>query len=229
MNLASLLDRAGRSFADRPALAVGDRAVSDYRSLSGRAAVLAANLRGRLGLAAGDRVALVMKNCPEYAELMFACWHAGLTAVPVNAKLAAAEFQYILDHSGARLCFTTPDLAWLDANGGELFNLTPGSGGRATDISNTRQISGYSQGPLTPFEAFRWDEASGFQFLGTMGLAYSFGYAINESGQVVGQIKSATGNSTNLWWARTSFRAPSRRSRRPRSNRNSLAAGSSST
>jgi long-chain acyl-CoA synthetase len=111
MNLASLLNRAGRGFADRPALAVGDRVASDYRSLSRRAAVLAAKLRGRLGLAAGDRVALVMKNCPEYAELMFACWHAGLTAVPANAKLAAAEFRYILDHSGARLCFTTPDLA----------------------------------------------------------------------------------------------------------------------
>jgi long-chain acyl-CoA synthetase len=111
MNLASLLDRAGRCFADRPALALGERAVCDYRSLSGRVAVLAANLRGRLGLSPGDRVALIMKNCPEYAELMFACWHAGLTAVPVNAKLAPAEFQYILDHGGARLCFTTPDLA----------------------------------------------------------------------------------------------------------------------
>lgn len=111
MNLASLLDRAGRCFVGRPALALGERIVCDYRSLAGRVAVLAANLRGRLGLSPGDRVALIMKNCPEYAELMFACWHAGLVAVPVNAKLAAAEFQYILDHSGARACFTTSDLA----------------------------------------------------------------------------------------------------------------------
>ncbi|MDH5556714.1 MAG: AMP-binding protein [Alphaproteobacteria bacterium] len=111
MNLALLLDRAGRSFADRPAIALGERIVCDYRSLAGRVAVLAANLRGRLGLSPGDRVALVMKNCPDYVELMFACWQAGLTAVPVNAKLAAAEFQYILDHSGARVCFVTSDLA----------------------------------------------------------------------------------------------------------------------
>jgi len=111
MNLASLLNRAGRSFAGRPALALGERVVCDYRTLAGRGAVLAANLHGRLGLAPGDRVALVMKNCPEYAELMFACWHAGLVAVPINAKLAAAEFQYILDHSSARACFTTPELA----------------------------------------------------------------------------------------------------------------------
>ncbi len=110
MNLASLLDRAGRCFASRPALALGGRVVLDYRLLAGRVSVIAANLRGQLGLKPGDRVALVMKNCPEYAELMFACWHAGLTAVPVNAKLAGAEFRYILDHSGARVGFTTPDL-----------------------------------------------------------------------------------------------------------------------
>jgi acyl-CoA synthetase (AMP-forming)/AMP-acid ligase II len=51
-----------------------------------------------------------MKNCPEYAEAMFACWHAGLVAVPINAKLHPKELEYILGHSGCRLCFATPDL-----------------------------------------------------------------------------------------------------------------------
>src|SRR5260221_13352530 len=51
-----------------------------------------------------------MKNCPEYYEILFACWHAGLVAVPMNAKLHAKEFAYILENSGAKLCFTTPDL-----------------------------------------------------------------------------------------------------------------------
>jgi len=111
MNLAALLERAGRGFADLAALAAGERVLCDYRTLARRAAVLAGGLRGALGRAPGERVALVMRNCPEYVELLFACWHAGLIAVPVNAKLAAAEFQYILDHSGARVCFTTPDLA----------------------------------------------------------------------------------------------------------------------
>jgi long-chain acyl-CoA synthetase len=41
---------------------------------------------------------------------MFACWIAGLTAVPINARLHPKEFEYILDHSGARLCLATPDL-----------------------------------------------------------------------------------------------------------------------
>jgi long-chain acyl-CoA synthetase len=111
MNLATLLDRAGRGFADRPALASGERVLADYRTLARRAAVRAGSLRGGLGLAPGDRVALVMRNSPDYVELLFACWHAGLTVVPVNAKLAAAEFRYIFDHSGARVCFVSADLA----------------------------------------------------------------------------------------------------------------------
>jgi long-chain acyl-CoA synthetase len=51
-----------------------------------------------------------MKNCPEFYEVLFACWHAGVTAVPMNAKLHAKEFAYILENSGAKACFVTPDL-----------------------------------------------------------------------------------------------------------------------
>ncbi len=90
---------------------MGTRTLCDYRTLAGRATTRAAGLRHRLGLDPGDRVALVMRNSPAYVELLFACWQAGLVAIPVNAKLAAAEFRYILDHSGARVCFVTPDLA----------------------------------------------------------------------------------------------------------------------
>jgi long-chain acyl-CoA synthetase len=51
-----------------------------------------------------------MKNCPEYYELLFACWHAGLTAVPMNAKLHPKEFAYILENSGAKTCFVSADV-----------------------------------------------------------------------------------------------------------------------
>jgi crotonobetaine/carnitine-CoA ligase len=42
---------------------------------------------------------------------MYAIWHAGLCAVPMNAKLHAKEFAFILENSGAKLCFVTDDLA----------------------------------------------------------------------------------------------------------------------
>ena len=82
-----------------------------YAELANRSAALAAALRGRLALQPGDRVALTMTNCPQYLEVLFAIWHAGLTAVPVNAKLHANEFAYILENSGARVAFATPNLA----------------------------------------------------------------------------------------------------------------------
>ena len=111
MNLAAWLVRAGKSMPDRPALALGDRPTATYGDLAERVARLAEALRSRFGLRPGDRVALTMSNVPQYVEVLFAAWHAGLAAVPVNAKLHANEFAYILRDSGARAVFVTPDLA----------------------------------------------------------------------------------------------------------------------
>ncbi|MBK8907936.1 MAG: AMP-binding protein [Rhodospirillales bacterium] len=111
MNVANLLARAGRSSADRSALAVGSQHYATYGELAGRVAALAGAFGRRFGLSPGDRVALLMRNCPAYVEVLFACWHGGFVAVPINAKLAPPEIAYILAHSGARLCFATPELA----------------------------------------------------------------------------------------------------------------------
>jgi long-chain acyl-CoA synthetase len=111
MNLARLLLRAARSFGERPAVYEGKRLVHHYRSLAQRSAALAGYLVHECGLRAGDRVALILHNHPSYIELLFAIWHSGLVAVPVNAKLHPREFAYILQHSGAKLCFISEDLA----------------------------------------------------------------------------------------------------------------------
>jgi long-chain acyl-CoA synthetase len=110
MNLALWLQRAGLSHGDRPALALGRRVIRHYGDVAGRAAKLAASLRQRCGLQPGDRVAIAAKNCPDYVELMFGIWHAGLATVPANAKLHGRELGYILEHSGARVCFASDGL-----------------------------------------------------------------------------------------------------------------------
>jgi long-chain acyl-CoA synthetase len=109
MTVAQLLLRRARSTPDVAAIAVGTRAVASYRDLARRAGRMAGSLRA-MGLAPGDRVALTMTNSPDTIPVMFACWIAGLCAVPINARLHPKEFEYILDHSGARLCVCTPDL-----------------------------------------------------------------------------------------------------------------------
>src|SRR5882672_6206675 len=108
MNLAHLLLRSARWLPDKPAIAVGQQPVLTYGELAARVSRLSALLQKRFKK--GERIALAMKNCAEYYEVLWACWHAGLVAVPMNAKLHAKEFTYILEHSGAKLCFTTPDL-----------------------------------------------------------------------------------------------------------------------
>ena len=109
MNLALWLERAGRANPGAPAIALGARIVQDYAGLALRAARLAGALR-RLGLSPGDRVALIAKNHEDYVAVLFGAWHAGLVAVPANAKLHGAELGYILEHSGARVCFVSAGL-----------------------------------------------------------------------------------------------------------------------
>lgn len=103
MNLATWVERQGRRRGDRPALARGTDVHATWAGLADRVARGAAGLRGRLGLQTGDRVAIVMANRPEYLEVQYAAWHAGLVAVPVNARLHRDEVAYVLAHSGARV------------------------------------------------------------------------------------------------------------------------------
>jgi long-chain acyl-CoA synthetase len=111
LNLSTLLARTASASPEAPALAAGAVLRSDYRTLVRRVAGLAAGLLGRLSLHPGDRVALFMTNGPAYVECLWAAWWAGLAAVPINAKLHPREAEYVLDHSGARVCFVTPDHA----------------------------------------------------------------------------------------------------------------------
>jgi long-chain acyl-CoA synthetase len=108
MNIAQLLHQSARRLPDQPALAVGDRVVSSYADLSRRAQGLSSGLVEKFNLHPGDRVAFAMKNCPQYWELLFACWHAGLVAVPMNAKLHAREFEYIVANCAAKAAFFDP-------------------------------------------------------------------------------------------------------------------------
>src|SRR3989304_5178554 len=88
MNLARLLARAASVFPDAPAVSRGPRRIASYAELAARCARLAAALRERLKLAPGDRVALLMANCPEYVETLWASWWAGLPAGPLQPHVA---------------------------------------------------------------------------------------------------------------------------------------------
>jgi long-chain acyl-CoA synthetase len=83
-----------------PALATpfGERT---FAELNGRANRLA-RLLGRHGIGAGDAVAVVARNRPEFVELYLAALRAGLRFTPVNWHLTGEESGYVIDNCEAR-------------------------------------------------------------------------------------------------------------------------------
>ena len=74
-----------------------------------RASRLANALLG-LGLAKGDRVAVLAYNCVEWLEIYAALARAGLVCVPLNFRLLAPEIAYIAQHSDARAVIVQEEL-----------------------------------------------------------------------------------------------------------------------
>ena len=97
MNIGKLLTKSARSFPQKRALVHGSRKWT-YAQFDARANQLAHALH-RLGVRPGDHVGVLMYNCPEMLEAMFACFKAGCGVVPINFRLHPTEFAYIIDHS----------------------------------------------------------------------------------------------------------------------------------
>jgi long-chain acyl-CoA synthetase len=68
-----------------------------------RVSALAAALRQRFGVRHGDRVAIAMRNYPEWSISFFAITALGAIAVPLNAWWTGPELQYGLADSGAKV------------------------------------------------------------------------------------------------------------------------------
>ncbi|MBD9541482.1 AMP-binding protein [Ensifer sp. ENS04] len=103
MNVANFLVRAAQIYGDRPAVAVGQRVLMDYKGLAARVSALAA-LLASAGASRHSRVVLFLENRAEYLESLLATWWVGACAVPLNTKLHPNELAYILSHSGATVC-----------------------------------------------------------------------------------------------------------------------------
>ena len=88
------LGRAFRYYKEQTAL-VADGARLSSQGLHERVKGIAAALTGH-GFAAGDRLALLLPNGPDYIELVYACSWLGVTAVPINARLSASEIDRVL-------------------------------------------------------------------------------------------------------------------------------------
>jgi long-chain acyl-CoA synthetase len=88
------LGRAARYYSARTALAPAGGRLS-FLELENRVKGIAASLRAD-GFKAGDRLALLLPNSPEYIELVYACSWLGVIAVPLNTRLSLAEIDRVL-------------------------------------------------------------------------------------------------------------------------------------
>lgn len=107
MNVSELLMRSAARFPGRLAVAKGNKEL-DYRTTERRVRGLTNSLAD-LGVRKGDRVGLIQGNGTEYVESLFACFHGGLCAVPVNSRLHREEWSYIFDNAEAKAVIFTEE------------------------------------------------------------------------------------------------------------------------
>jgi long-chain acyl-CoA synthetase len=116
VNLGTLLHERAERDPDGTALFCGARSLT-FADLDLSTDRLAAWFLAE-GLEPGDRVAVQWPNAIEVVQIYFAAFKAGLIVVPINLRLKPAETAWVLQHSGAALCFAAPGFADSAQQGG---------------------------------------------------------------------------------------------------------------
>ncbi len=118
LTVNDFLDRGATVYPQRTALVdepdqpAGPLGPWTYEQFAAAAASQAAAL-DRLGVLVGGRVAIVSHNAGRLLTSFFGVSGSGRVLVPVNFRLAPAEVEYIVGHSGAEVLFVDPDLVGL--------------------------------------------------------------------------------------------------------------------
>jgi fatty-acyl-CoA synthase len=109
MNIAWWVQRWSDLHPNKPAIIFEDEKIT-YLELHRRANRTASWLQS-VGIEKGDRVAVLLNNCPEILELYFACSRLGAIFVPINFRSAPPEIDYFLKDSRPRLFIFGSDYA----------------------------------------------------------------------------------------------------------------------
>src|ERR671932_107558 len=104
--------RSRRLYANREAVVDGDLRVT-YAQFFDRCDRWSNPLQQRLGVGYSDRVAYIAPNTHAQLESFYAVPQVGAVLVPINYRLTADDFAYIIGHSGASVVCAHAD--YLDA------------------------------------------------------------------------------------------------------------------
>jgi long-chain acyl-CoA synthetase len=109
MNLAKAFVQSVMKEPGKPALFYGEDEYS-YAQLHAQAVWVGERLK-TLGVKSGDRVALWLKNCPQFVPALFGVWHADAVVAPINNFLKADEVNYILTDAEIDVVITDSTMA----------------------------------------------------------------------------------------------------------------------
>ena len=101
-SLAEVLERGRAAGGDRTFIVLGDERLT-HEAHYKQVVAFAGRLAGELGVAKGDRVAIAMRNYPEWSIAFFAATMLGAVAVPLNAFWTGGELAFGITDSGARV------------------------------------------------------------------------------------------------------------------------------
>ena len=110
MNLAAMFAASVEKRPEKVALYWGEQEIA-YAALLAQSCAVAAELAGPFGVKAGDRVALWLKNRPEFIPAVFGVLGAGAVLVPINNFLKPDEVNFILRDGGIDVLITEDELA----------------------------------------------------------------------------------------------------------------------
>ena len=108
-SLAELLSLSALERPDRPATQFLGAQMT-FLDLKRQSDALAASL-ARIGIVKGDRVGIMLPNCPQYIVAAFAILRLGAVVVNINPSYTPREFLTVAIDSGARLLITLDALA----------------------------------------------------------------------------------------------------------------------
>ncbi len=148
MNLASAFSARVEAHPTKTALFWGEREYT-YKDLWERSVWVSSHLRSELGVRPGDRIALWLKNCPEFVPALFGILHAGAVVVPINNFLKPDEVSFILEDAKINVLVTDEELG---AHFAALADKRPGL--QVFQIEQIERDAPQSKpGPTTPIPA----------------------------------------------------------------------------
>ncbi|PLR78766.1 o-succinylbenzoate--CoA ligase [Bacillus sp. V3-13] len=107
LNYSSVIRRWAREQPEKEVIVYQDRRIT-YKEFNNRVSALAQGLLN-LGVKKGDIIGILLYNCSEFLEIIFAANRIGAVFLPLNFRLAADEISYILNHAGANVLVTEGD------------------------------------------------------------------------------------------------------------------------